>query len=59
MARRRLQRRQTAELAGLDPDAFLPAYLTSLTGQAELSRRLGRLAEAEAIEQEYVRWAPG
>jgi tetratricopeptide (TPR) repeat protein len=46
------------KLAGLDPDAFLPAYLNSLTGQAELFRSLGRLAEADAAEQEYARWAP-
>ncbi|MCX5357791.1 trypsin-like peptidase domain-containing protein [Streptomyces sp. NBC_00124] len=45
-------------LAGLDPDAFLSAYLNSLTGQAELLRNLGRLAEADAAEQEYARWAP-
>ncbi|MFD3843838.1 tol-pal system YbgF family protein, partial [Streptomyces sp. NPDC058642] len=41
-------------LAGLDPDAFLPAYLNALTGQAELLRSLGRLAEADATEQEYA-----
>ena len=45
-------------LAGLDPDAFLPAYLNSLTVQVELLRSLGRLAEADAAEQEYARWAP-
>lgn len=46
------------KLAGLDPDAFLPAYLNSLTVQAELLRGLGRLTEADAAEQEYARWAP-
>lgn len=45
-------------LAGLDPDTFLPAYLNSLTGQVELLRSLGRLAEADATEQEYARWVP-
>lgn len=45
-------------LAGLDPDAFLPAYLNPLTGQAELLRSLGRPTEADAAEQEYARWAP-
>ncbi|MGI5239257.1 hypothetical protein [Dactylosporangium sp. CA-139066] len=45
-------------LAGRDPEAFLPAYLNSLAGQVELLRGLGRLAEADAAEQEYARWAP-
>src|SRR5262249_41948291 len=44
-------------LAGRDPDAFLPAYLNSLAGQVDLLRSLGRLAEADAAEQEYARWA--
>ncbi len=45
-------------LVGLDPDAFRPAYLNSLSGQAELLHRLGQHAEAGAAEQEYARWAP-
>jgi tetratricopeptide (TPR) repeat protein len=45
-------------LAGLDPNAFLPAYLNVLAGQVELLHTLGRHAEAAAAEQEYARWAP-
>ncbi|MFE1441912.1 trypsin-like peptidase domain-containing protein [Streptomyces sp. NPDC058739] len=45
-------------LAGVEPDAFLSAYLNSLADRMVLLRNLGRLAEADAAEQEYLRWAP-
>ncbi|MFD9328619.1 trypsin-like peptidase domain-containing protein [Streptomyces sp. NPDC060065] len=45
-------------LAGINPQAFVPAFLNSLAGQVELLRRLGRHAEAAIAESEYARWAP-
>ncbi|AVZ72431.1 hypothetical protein SLUN_09730 [Streptomyces lunaelactis] len=44
-------------LGGIDPEAYLPAYLNSLASQGELLRRLGRPAEAAMADDEYARWA--
>lgn len=45
------------DLAGQNPDAFGPAFLGSLAGQAQLLRLLGQDAEAGAAEREHARWA--
>lgn len=45
-------------LAGMAPEAFLPAFLDSLAGQVELLQSLGRYTEADLAADEYARWAP-
>jgi tetratricopeptide (TPR) repeat protein len=45
-------------LAGINPDAFVPLFLDTLAGQIQLLRRLGKNADAAMVENEYARWAP-